>query len=255
MHLIDTHCHIHSSDYQLDANEVYVSAQDSGVNRLICIGTDLEDSKLAVAFAGKHENVWSSIGIHPHEADKFVNRRELLNEFSQLVSAEKVVAIGECGLDYFYNHSSKESQVEILKYQIELAVEHNLPLSFHVREAYDDFWPIVDRYTKLRGVLHSFTDSQANLSKAIERGLFIGVNGIATFTKNEQQIAMYKQIPLTNLMLETDSPYLTPVPFRGMICEPKYIKVVADFLANLRGETSEAVANQTTINARALFEI
>jgi len=255
MNLVDTHCHIHSNDYQLDANEVYLSARDAGVDRLICVGTDLEDSKLAVDFAAKHENVWSTIGIHPHEADKFVGHQELLSEFSQLTSAKKVVAIGECGLDYFYNHSSEKSQKEILKYQIELAIENNLPLSFHVREAYDDFWPILDSYPKVRGVLHSFTDSQANLSKAIERGLFIGVNGIATFTKNEQQINMYKQILLTNLVLETDSPYLTPVPFRGMICEPKYIKVIADFLANLRGETSEAIANQTAINAKSLFKI
>jgi len=111
------------------------------------------------------------------------------------------------------------------------------------------------RYPEVKGVIHSFTDNQSNLFKAIDRGLFIGVNGISTFAKDTEQIDAYRQIPLTSLVLETDAPYLTPIPFRGMICEPKHVKVIASFLANLRGETSEEIADQTTENAETLFKI
>jgi TatD DNase family protein len=255
MQLVDSHCHLHSTDYKQGIDQVYESARKVGVNKLICVGTDVEDSKLAISFAKDHEGTWSTVGIHPHEADRFIGDQSALDELASLASADRVVAIGECGLDYFYNHSAKRSQQEILKYQIELAIKYQLPLAFHIRNAFDDFWPIFDSYSKLRGIVHSFTDNQSNLTKAIDRGLFIGVNGISTFTKNQQQISMYKQIPLANLILETDAPYLTPVPFRGMICESKHIKVIADFLADLRGETPEEIANWTTKNANLLFSI
>ncbi len=254
MQLIDSHCHIHSPEYQFDIEQVYQSAYQSGVNKFICIGTDLVDSLQAVNFAISHDNTWSSVGIHPHEADKFNNLHKL-TELEKLAAMNKVVAIGECGLDYHYSHSSKKSQREILEFQIDLAIKQQLPMSFHVREAFEDFWPIFDNFRGVRGVLHSFTDSQANLAMAVDRGLFIGVNGIATFTKDHGQLDMYKQIPLTNLILETDAPYLTPVPFRGMMCEPKHIKVVADFLVDLRGEALEDIADRTTKNVNSLFKI
>jgi len=253
--LVDTHCHIHSNDYPVDIAEVYESAKQVGVDKIICVGTDLDDSKLAIDFANDHDNTWASIGIHPHEANKYVGKPELLGEFASLATSNKVVAIGECGLDYFYNHSDKDSQVKLLKFQLELAIKHNLPLSFHVRNAFDDFWPILDNYPNVKGVVHSFTDSEDNLDMALAKGLMIGVNGISTFTKNQDQIKMYKDIPLTSLVLETDAPYLTPTPFRGMICEPKHIKVIADFLVKLRGESLEELAKQTSKNVNLLFGV
>ena len=197
MLLVDTHCHIHSKDYPVDIAEVYASAKQVGVDKIICVGTDLEDSKLAVKFANNHENTWASIGIHPHEANKYVGKTELLSEFAKLATSKKVIAIGECGLDYFYNHSDKDSQEELLKFQLDLAVAHNLPLIFHVRNAFDYFWPILDNYPNVRGVVHSFTDSEDNLNKALNKGLMIGVNGISTFTKNPDQTKMYIHIPIT----------------------------------------------------------
>jgi TatD DNase family protein len=181
----------------------------------------------------------------------------LTGSASEQVSAvRKIVAVGETGLDFFYNHSPKDAQIEVLRFQIELALDHNLPLVFHVREAFDDFWPIFDSYGgKIRGVLHSFTDSQANLDKAIERGLSIGVNGIATFAKHEKQLDMYRAIPLKNLLLETDAPFLTPIPYRGNICEPYHVETTANFLHNLRGENLEELAEATTHNAEQLFGI
>lgn len=230
---------------------------------MILIGTTLEDSRLAVAVAGQHPNLYVSIGIHPHEA-KTHNSAEVKQAFTTLlgdsppealVRGEKVVAVGECGLDYFYNHSPKEDQIALLKFQIELALEHDLPLSFHVRGAYDDFWPIFDSYKGARGVLHSFTDSIENMKKATDRGLKIGVNGIATFSKSDEQRTMYRNIPNSSLVLETDAPFLTPIPFRGKVCEPGHVRLVAEHLAKVRGVKAEELADQTTENAIKLFGI
>jgi TatD DNase family protein len=168
---------------------------------------------------------------------------------------QKIIAIGECGLDYFYGHSTKTDQAKALHFQIALATQHGLPLIFHVRDAFDDFWPIFDSYKNLRGVIHSFTDSGHNLQEALRRGLYIGVNGIMTFTKNQWQLEAAKNIPLSRLLLETDAPFLTPVPHRGRVNEPAHALLVARFLAGLRGEAPESVAAATTNNARTLFSI
>lgn len=270
MELVDTHCHIQSagglagerSTRQLWAklpgrqpDAIIADAAAAGVTRLLCVGCDLEDSELAVNFVQARQNCWATAGIHPHEAAGYVDQPEQLTRFAALASADKVVAIGECGLDYFYQHSPRESQQQILRFQIELALKHDLPLIFHVREAFADFWPIFETYENVRGVLHSFTDSQENLERAIGHGLYIGVNGIATFAKNEQQLAMYRAIPLQNLLLETDAPYLTPVPYRGKICEPYHIRVIAEFLSGHRQASLEKLAEATTKNAQTLFGI
>ncbi len=274
--LIDTHCHIQSAGADLaagvDSGEASTrklwakdmdkstlgmlnKAQSEGVQKLICVGCDFEDSRLAADCAGQYDDIFASIGIHPHEAHRYNGDELALSDFSSLISHPKVVAVGECGLDYFYEHSPKTDQEAILRFQIELAQEHKRPLIFHVREAFDDFWPIFDTYSGIRGVLHSFTDNQANLDKAVERGLYVGVNGIATFTKNERQREMYKNIPMSRLLLETDSPYLTPSPYRGNICEPYHTRVTAEFLSELRSIPLAELAEATTVNARRLFTI
>jgi TatD DNase family protein len=271
--LFDTHCHMHEIVQKLtpvydkwredgvdrDPGEVIQRAHDAGVSRMLCIGTSVEDSALAVDFVANRGDVWASVGIHPHETGRYVDDKASLDAFAALVDRDKVVAVGECGLDYFYGHSSPEAQKHLLKFQIELALEHNLPLSFHVREAFEDFWPIFEQYQgstqKIRGVLHSFTDSKANLEKALEHGLYIGMNGIATFAKSEDQLAMYRAIPLGSLLLETDAPFLTPAPFRGKVCEPYHTETVAEFSAKLRGISLEELAATTTANARTLFGI
>ncbi|MEI9914109.1 MAG: TatD family hydrolase [Candidatus Saccharibacteria bacterium] len=268
--LTDTHCHIQSIG-ALNGEKVTIglwsklegatidgvvsSAKEDGVNRLIAVGCTLEDSKLAINVASNHPGVWSSIGIHPHEAKNYVANKSKLEDFASLASKEKVVAVGECGLDYYYGHSEPEDQRKILEFQLELAQRHNLPVIFHVREAFDDFWPIFEKYKGIKGVLHSFTDSMDNLNKALEHGLLIGVNGIATFAKNPNQTEVYKAIPLENLLLETDSPFLTPSPFRGKINEPKNVRLVAEYLANLSSQSVETLSRQTTVNAIELFNI
>lgn len=250
--LVDTHCHIHSHDYSLPVNEVVARAQAAGVTRLICVGTDAADSVRAVDFAQTREGCWASIGIHPHEA---LHSNPTLATLQSLATKPKVVAVGECGLDYFYQYSPKADQKRCLRAQIELALQHSLPMIFHVREAFKDFWPIVDEYRGLRGVIHSFTDTRTQLDEALSRGFYIGVNGIMTFTKNEWQLEAARAIPLERLLLETDAPFLTPVPLRGKVNEPAHVIHIVSFLANLRGISPQEIAGNSTHNALTLFSL
>lgn len=241
-----------------DADEVLAEARRAGVERMICVGTTAADSELAIEFVRERAGLWASIGIHPHEASQHLSSGRLLPNFATLAhdaAVRKVVAIGECGLDYFYSHSPREDQLAVLRFQLALAQEADLPLIFHVREAFDDFWPVVEEYQGLRGVLHSFTDSVENLERAQQHGLYIGVNGIATFAKDPGQLEMYRAIPLDRMVLETDAPFLTPTPYRGTICEPKHVAVTAEFVAKLRGESLEQITAATTTNAIRLFGV
>lgn len=247
--LVDTHCHIHES-YDLPVDEVLTRAQEDGVGQMICVGTNEESSRQAIEFAGLHSEAFASIGVHPHDTkDGYGAIAELAR------SSDKLVAVGEIGLDYFYTNSPKQTQIAAMKAQIEVALSHDLPIIFHVREAFDDFWPIFESYKGIRGVLHSFTDSQENMQKAIAKGLYIGVNGISTFTKDETQKAMFDAIPLNKIMFETDAPFLTPTPYRGKVNQPAYVRTVAEFHATRRGISLEEIANASTQNARALFNL
>ena len=249
MKLIDTHCHIHSSDYKLDADEVYGRALEKGVFKMICVGTSVEDSRLAVDFAIGHNNVFSSVGVHPHEA------KHGLEGIDGLLKEKKVVAIGEIGLDYFYSHSEHSIQIDIFEQQLQLAQDNGLPAIFHVREAFDDFWPVLNNFSNIKGVLHSFTDTSENLEKALGLGLYIGVNGISTFTKDADQQAMFARIPLDSLLLETDSPYLTPKSRRGNVNEPVFVREVAEYISAVQSTPVDELATRTTQNATNLFHI
>jgi TatD DNase family protein len=271
MNLIDTHCHIHeitgsdSSDHSVankwhkagvtNAEVVIADAVHAGVSTLICVGTTVADSQSAIDFVKQRSECYASIGVHPHESTEFVNNTKQIANFLQFASKPKVVAVGECGLDYFYNHSVKADQIRALELQLQLAQDSNLPVIFHVREAFDDFWPIFDNFKGIRGVIHSFTDNRSVLDQIIKRKLFVGLNGIITFTKQDSQLKMAKSVPLEFLLLETDAPFLTPEPFRGRICTPKHIGVTAEFLSNLRGESLADLAQATTNNAKTLFSL
>lgn len=263
--LTDTHCHIHETLGDDDVAKkwhdggVYdpvpliEGAKENGVTRLICVGCTPNDSEIATKFVQDRPDMWASIGIHPHEAKAYDRDIEALERFKSLAVHPKVVGVGECGLDYFYNHSPKVEQARILRFQIELALAHNLPMIFHVREAFDDFWKIFDEYKGIRGVIHSFTASEYELNQILERGLYVGLNGIMTFTKHVKQLEAAKEVPISKLLLETDAPFLTPQPLRGTMNEPKYVRIVAEFLAKLRGETLDELAEATTKNAQELF--
>lgn len=255
MQFFDTHCHIQFPDYPLEAKQVYAAAHVAGVTKMLCVGCRLDDSQAAIAFADQYDSIWASIGLHPHEALHYVDDNEKLQQFRNLARAKKVVAIGEIGLDYYYEHSPKLSQQKLLRLQLDIAKEHNLPVIFHVRDAFDDFWKIFDAYQGIRGVVHSFSATEKELTKILERGLLVGLNGIMTFTRDPAQLKAAQKVPLDRLLLETDAPFLTPVPFRGTICEPRHVVETATFLATIRGEKLEVLAAATTKNAQDLFRI
>lgn len=283
---VDTHCHIHESTYPLDQGEVIERAHTAGVTRMICVGTDEKSSREAVDFAHGHDGIYASIGVHPHETKDGWSKLEALaaprtipsqNGFAPGLTrapasgqsraadvltkegsselSRKLVAVGEIGLDYFYTHSPREVQIKALEAQIDLALRHDLPVIFHVREAFEDFWPIFDNFHGIRGELHSFTDSAANLEQGLKRGLYVGVNGISTFTKVEEQKAVFASIPLERLLLETDAPFLTPAPFRGKVNEPAFVRQIAEFHAAARGTSIDKIADATSMNAQTLFNL
>jgi TatD DNase family protein len=291
--LIDTHCHIHESTYPLDKADVLDRARQVGVEKLICVGTSEKSSQEAVAFAAKTDGVFASVGVHPHDTKDGWSKLGTFFEPSTSVAGRspvamskylqperkatsvpeftpgakpftsgdgrmaesKIVAVGEIGLDYFYTHSPRETQVAALEAQIDLALRHHLPVIFHVREAFEDFWPIFDNFHGIRGELHSFTDTQSHMEQALQRGLFVGVNGISTFTKDPAQQRMFAMVPLEKLLLETDAPFLTPAPFRGKVNEPAFVEKIAEHHASIRGISVKKVAQATTANADALFAL
>lgn len=256
---IDTHCHIHEERYP-DAAGAVVRAHKAGVGKMICVGTDNLTSREAAQFSQNHENVYFSVGTHPHDS------KEGYDEVIRIASGEntKLVAIGEIGLDYFYTHSPREVQIAAFEAQLQLAVDRNLPVIFHVRDAvspekntsvWHDFWPIFRNFPGVKGVLHSFTDSQKNMEKALSEGLYVGVNGISTFTKDEAQMAMFDAIPLEKMLLETDAPFLTPAPNRGKVNEPAFVRHVAEYHAQRREIELEHLARVTSANASTLFSL
>lgn len=247
--LVDTHCHIHEAAYPLDIGDVMKRAHDAGVGQMICVGTDNDSSRRAVEFAARHEGVWASLGAHPHDA------KDGYSEVARLAAKrhEQVVAIGEIGLDYYYTHSPREVQIAAFEAQLQLARDYQLPVIFHVRDAFDDFWPIWRNFSGLKGVLHSFTDSTTNVQKAVSEGLYLGVNGISTFARDK--FDMFDAIPLEKMLLETDAPFLTPVPHRGKINEPALVRRVAEFHAERRNVSFDELAQATTRNARELFAL
>jgi TatD DNase family protein len=270
MQFVDTHCHIQEAGQSSGTDdlvqnkwhkaginspdELIDAAVTDGVKKMICVGCSLSDSRRAVELALRRKECWASIGIHPHEAKSHMSDNTL-RQFATLAGNPRVIAVGECGLDYYYNHSPKSDQITILEYQLQLATDNNLPLIFHVRDAFEDFWSVLDNFSGIRGVVHSFSAGKREAEQIISRNLLIGLNGIMTFTKDQSQLDTAKFIPLSSLLLETDAPFLTPVPFRGTICQPKHVGLTANFLSKLRDESLEELAHATTDNATNLFNL
>lgn len=261
MQLIDTHCHIHSPEFfeAKQAEEVYKESARK-LEAMVLVGTNLSDSIDAVSFADEHpEKCFVSAGIHPHEAVKMTKRQieSDTQALAELAKSAKVKAVGECGFDFFYNDRNKvlDLQTQLFEAQIQIAVDLDLPLVFHVREGFDEFWPILTNFSGITGVLHSFSDKQINVDRALQMGLFIGVNGIATFTKLDWQRQIFKDLPLESIVIETDSPFLTPSPIRGTINKPINVTYVTQFLAELKGEDVKQLSAITTTNARRLFRL
>ncbi len=265
--LIDTHCHLHDRQFftEEQAEEMVKRANEKGVKRIICIGTDPEDSLAAADFAKKHENVYWTYGIHPEETGrggKALSRSIFSDgenterpspvttgarERSEKGLFSRLVAIGEVGLDYHSDGYDREAQIKLFEEMLQLAVDNDLPVSFHVRNAFPDFFAVVSNFPKVRGVVHSFTDSKKTLKRILENtDFYVGVNGLATYSTLPLP-------PLERILLETDAPFLTPTPFRGIINEPGYIYEIAQWLSQKTGVEFETIEKETTKNAERLF--
>ena len=255
---IDSHCHIDGPEYDADREEVIARAREAGVKTMLNVGTgDPHSDALdrAVDLAGKHDGIYAAVGVHPHDAKLFdeTAERRLLDLVRQ---GTRVIAWGEIGLDYHYDHSPRDVQREVFRRQLRLARERNLPVVIHSREADDDTITILrEELTGYRrgGVLHCFGGSLAMAHDAIELGFFISFAGNLTFKKADDLRDVARQLPLDRLLIETDCPYLTPVPFRGRRNEPARVIETARCLAEIRGKEVEVIGRVTSENFVKLF--
>jgi TatD DNase family protein len=251
--LIDTHCHLDMPEFDPDREEVIRRAKDAGVEAIITIGSGLQSSFKAVELSERHDLIYASIGVHPHDAKDFND--EAYEKLKELSFNKKVVAIGETGLDYHYDNSPRGIQREVMRRHIGLAVERNLPAIIHSREAQADTIGILRESGLKKGLLHCFSGSIETAEAAMSMGLYISIAGPVTFKNAVKLKDIASAIPDEYILMETDAPYLAPVPVRGKRNEPAFIAHVAEELARLRGVSPEDIARITSLNAKRLFGI
>ena len=248
---IDTHCHLDKLDSTPE--EAIIEAKQAGVQRMVTVSVDEPSLDFVSSMVQQFPEVYGSVGLHPHDAAELTE--DLEQKIRKLALEEKkLIAIGETGLDYHYMYSSAEVQQQVFSKQLQLAVELNLPVIMHSREAETDTLNILQEIpVPPLGVAHSFTSSFEMAKTLIEMGWYIGINGIVTFKNAEDLREVVSWLPLDRLLLETDSPFLAPIPFRGKPNKPAHIPTIAIFIAELRGISLEQLSEQTSANAQRLF--
>jgi TatD DNase family protein len=251
---IDTHAHLNYPDIISEIDSIVSRAVDTGIEYIIVPATDYTSSLEIIELVQKHKILYGAIGIHPTELAGFHEKH--LNEIDGLTSSDKIVAIGEIGLDYYWKPYDKELQHYVLKSQLQIALSRNLPVILHNRESSEDLMEIVGGFQGLRGQFHSFSGDEQMAKKCIELGFYISFTGNLTYKPNEKTLTSHnivKQTSPEHLLLETDTPYLPPVPYRGKRNEPSYLKHTAEKIAELKGITVEEVERITTDNAKKLY--
>jgi len=255
--LTDSHAHIQGKEYAGEAAAVIDRAREAGVETVIAVGGagDMSSNNEAVALAALFPNVYATVGMHPHDA-KHVGDQQM-KVLKQLAASPKVVAVGETGLDYYYSHSPHETQREVFVRFIQLARETNLPLVVHERDAAKETAELLlsEGGGGLSGVIHCFTGDYEAARRYLDLGFYLSFAGIVTFKNADALREVARKVPLERMCVETDSPYLTPVPHRGKRNEPAYVRFVAETLARIKNISFEEAASATTANARALFHL
>jgi len=254
MRLIDSHCHLNYEGLVERQDEVLENARNRGIQGFLNISTRQREWNDIIAVAEKNPDVWASVGVHPHEADAHPDLGAAA--LAEAADHPRVVAIGECGLDYYYDKSDRHAQRERFEAHIEAARDAGLPLVVHTRDAEEDTTEILQRAAKekgVTGVLHCFTGSADLARKGLDLGFYISLSGIVTFKNAADLQDTARWIPADKMLVETDSPFLAPVPHRGQTCEPAFVADTAAFVAELRGEPVERLAETTTANFFRLF--
>lgn len=251
--LIDTHTHLTDPRFADDLDSVIASAAAAGVGKMIVCGYDLPSSRAAVGLAEKYSILFATVGVHPHDARTW--DRQSVEIIQELCHSEKVIAVGETGLDYHYNHSPRADQVEVFHKHIELAIEMNMPLVVHCREAMKETLSVLREFAGRlpRTVFHCFSGDEKDLEAVLALGCWIGVDGPVTFPASKTLRQVVAECPRDRLLLETDCPYLAPVPFRGKRNEPSYLTYIAQEVARVWGISDSHTAEVTTANAMRLF--
>ncbi len=247
----DTHCHLYNEYYEEGIDSVYEKMEQSKINRVINNGCDAKSNKEVIELLGKYSWMYGAIGIHPESADTYT--KEDLKYVEEHINDPRVVAIGEIGLDYYWTKDNKEKQKELFEYQLALAERVNKPVIIHSREATQDTIDLLKKY-KVTGVIHSFSGSYETACIYIKMGYLLGINGVITF-KNCNLKDVVEKLDLGNIVLETDSPYLTPVPYRGKRNDPSHVWEIAEYIAELKGVCVEEVSKETNGNIARCFDI
>lgn len=250
--LTDTHCHLYYDSIKKDIQIVIARAKEQGVNRFICVGTNTIDSAESLKIAANFDSVYASAGVHPHDAKDAPG--DYLKQIRNLLQFDKMVAVGEMGLDYFRNISPPDVQKKVFREQMELAHQINKPVIFHNRDADEDLIKILSEFQGVVGVAHCFSSDLKTAKIFLGMGFYISFSGNLTF-KNSHLPEIAKKIPLDKVMIETDSPFLSPVPFRGKPNEPGRTRFVAEKLAEIHKLPLEKIAEKTSTNAATLFSL
>lgn len=251
--MIDTHTHINCID-DFSIHEILKNASDNGVEKLIVPSAYASDIDIVAELASKYENVYGLLGVHPSEVKDWTD--DLIDKIKECAKSPKIVGIGEIGLDYYWDKSFNDLQKEVFIKQINLANELNFPISVHDREAHKDSFDILTEFNKNSIVImHCFSGSVEFMHECVKQGWYIAIGGVVTFKNAIKMKEVAKEVPLDKLLIETDAPYLTPVPYRGKTNQPAYVKYVAEEIANLRNTSFEEIDEQTTKNAKLVFKI
>ncbi len=252
--MIDSHCHLDYKDFDRNRQEIINRAVSSGVHTMINIGVDLDSSVKSLELAAKHEAIFGTVGVHPHDAKTYNIKVE--GELRKMLAGKKIVGVGEIGLDYYRDLSPRKMQVSIFERQLRMAVENDLPVVIHSRNSFDETIDILRDYADFLpgGVFHCFPGTIDDALKAIDLGFSVGIGGAVTYPESKMA-AVASEIPLESILIETDAPFITPVPFRGKQNQPAYVKYVVSKIAELRQITFDEVEKVTDRNCQKLFRL
>lgn len=251
--IFDSHAHYDDEQFDADRSEILQSQFDNGICGIINCGSNIASSEFSISLAEKYEKIYAAVGIHPQDVDG-IDPDKAIAEIKRLAAHKKVVAIGEIGLDYHYLPFDRDLQIKVFEMQLQLANELSLPVIVHDREAHEDIYRSLNKY-RPKGVIHCFSGSAELMREAVKSGLYIGIGGSVTFKNAKHPVNVAREVPIERILLETDCPYMSPVPHRGKRNMSLYIRQTAEKIAEIRGLTADEIISAAAENTKKLFNI